>query len=221
MLASAPAARAPLAAASGARLRPAQVSGTKVAANAAAKRQQRRQPRGPTTAAVEDGGDAPLKAGSSSAAGAQTPTDFWEVLRCSLGSGLRLALRAKLVRAQLVAAPCTHPRAAPLARAPQGEQWEGLGKAFAQFLLPALALAALGVGFFAASTYNEGATVGAVAERARACCTDVCSCAHQLPPLDPPPPDAYACAHSLPPPPPPPPRRSSSKRPPPTLRLLS
>lgn len=40
----------------------------------------------------------------------------------------------------------------------QGDQWELVGKAAGAFV-PVLALAALATGFFASSTYNEGATV--------------------------------------------------------------
>lgn len=40
----------------------------------------------------------------------------------------------------------------------QGEKWEFFGKA-ASFALPGLILAAVGVGFFAAQTYNQDATV--------------------------------------------------------------
>jgi hypothetical protein len=40
----------------------------------------------------------------------------------------------------------------------QGENWELLGKA-ASFALPVLILAGVGIGFFAAQTYNQDATV--------------------------------------------------------------
>ena len=40
----------------------------------------------------------------------------------------------------------------------QGDQWEGFGN-IAAFAIPALAVLAVGVGFFAAQTYNQDATV--------------------------------------------------------------
>ena len=85
--------------------------------------------------------------------------DFWEVRAGPLPWVLHVPARA-------TAAPPARCRAAFFTArfvifvftASQGESWEVLGKA-AAFALPVLVLLSLGVGFFAAQTYENGASV--------------------------------------------------------------